>query len=280
MVRNHRKYVLWVFLALCASAFAERLPHLGTLTPDASLVSTSLFSSVPLEPVIKPAMIPCAPFVEPFDVDDYNGPLSRVVSRFAQSVDSATPHVKHTSGLRPCAMKAGDKFRVFVNNTLDPVSYIGAAWDAGWAQLDHDDPSFGQGAAGYGKNYSAAVVDNIQGDFFGIFLYPSLFHQDPRYYRLGEGGVRARIGHALAHRFVARSDSGDAMPNYSEWFATVSSKALSNLYHPGNPRGFGPTAERVGWSVGNDMAWDVLREFWPEIAHKFHLPFRTNQVTK
>jgi hypothetical protein len=24
------------------------------------------------------------------------------------------------------------------------------------------------------------------------------------------------------------------------------------------------------------MAWDVLREFWPEIAHKLHLPFRTH----
>jgi hypothetical protein len=23
------------------------------------------------------------------------------------------------------------------------------------------------------------------------------------------------------------------------------------------------------------MAWDVLREYWPEIARKFKLPFRT-----
>jgi hypothetical protein len=52
---------------------------------------------------------------------------------------------------------------------------------------------------------------------------------------------------------------------------------LSNLYHPGNPRGFGPTASRVGFSVANDMAWDVLREFWPEVAHKLRLPFRTHR---
>jgi hypothetical protein len=25
------------------------------------------------------------------------------------------------------------------------------------------------------------------------------------------------------------------------------------------------------------MAWDVLREFWPEVARKFHLPFRTQE---
>jgi len=66
------------------------------------------------------------------------------------------------------------------------------------------------------------------------------------------------------------------MPNYSEWFGTVSSTAVSNLYHPGNLRGFGPSASRVGFSVANDVAWDVLREFWPEVAHKLHLPFRTH----
>ena len=38
----------------------------------------------------------------------------------------------------------------------------------------------------------------------------------------------------------------------------------------------GPTASRVGFSVANDMAWDVLREYWPEIARKFKLPFRTH----
>jgi hypothetical protein len=94
---------------------------------------------------------------------------------------------------------------------------------------------------------------------------------------MGQGSVKARLGHALAHRFVARSDSGEPMFNYSEWLGTASSKALGNLYHPGNPRGLGPTASRVGLSVSNGMAWDVLREFWPELAHKFHLPFRTYQ---
>ena len=146
-------------------------------------------------------------------------------------------------------------------------------------RLDKDDPSYRMGAAGYGKRFGAAVTDNATGDFFGIFLYPALFRQDPRYYRLGQGSTQSRLGHALAHRFVTQGDSGKLMPNYSEWFGTVSSKALSNLYHPGNPRGFGPTASRVGYSVANDMAWDVLREYWPEIARKFKLPFQV-RVTK
>jgi hypothetical protein len=277
MARFHCQFVLWGLLSLCASADAEHLPDLGNMTPAASLVRPATLP-ITIQPVlIKPVLPPCARFIEPFDVDDYNGPLNRVVARFSQGIDSATPHLGASSAQRPCTMSAGDKFHLFINNSVDPASYIGAAWDAGWAQLDWDDPPYRQGAAGFGKRYSAAVTDNVQSDFLGIFLFPSLFHQDARYFRLGEGNFKARLGHALAHRFVARSDSGRPMFNYSEWIGTTTSKALSNLYHPGNPRGFGPTASRVGFSVGNGMAWDVLREFWPEIAHKFHLPFRTSQ---
>jgi hypothetical protein len=83
---------------------------------------------------------------------------------------------------------------MFVESTADPLNYVGAAWDAATAQLDRDDPSYQMGAAGYGKRFSAAVTDNATGDFFGIFLYPALFRQDPRYYRLGQGF------HAITHR--------------------------------------------------------------------------------
>jgi hypothetical protein len=252
---------------LAGAQSLDRLNKLNNMTPAVALFSPTM---------ITPARPPCARPAEAFDIDDYNGPMSHLVARFSQRIESTTVHIpRHKSDLRPCSLTASDKFHMFIESSADPINYVGAAWDAANAQVLHDDPAFGQGAGGFGKRYGAAVVDNATGDFFGIFLYPSLFRQDPRYYRLGQGTAQARLGHALAHRFVARSDSGRRMPNYSEWFGTVSSKALSNLYHPGNPRGFGPTASRIGFSVANDMAWDVVREFFPEIARKFHLPFRS-----
>ena len=267
MKRIYRQFAMIGLLLAGALACAQPVPRLSNMTPALSLVPPSMIT--PVKPCVHP--------LEPFDIDDYNGPLSQVVGRFSQRLESTTVHIpRHKSDLRPCALSASDKFHMFVESTSDPLNYVGAAWDAATAQLDKDDPSYQMGAAGYGKRFGAAVTDNATGDFFGIFLYPALFRQDPRYYRLGQGSTQSRLGHALAHRFVTQGDSGKLMPNYSEWFGTVSSKALSNLYHPGNPRGFGPTASRVGYSVANDMAWDVLREYWPEIAHKFKLPFRTH----
>jgi len=64
------------------------------------------------------------------------------------------------------------------------------------------------------------------------------------------------------------------MPNYSEWPGTVSAVTLSNAYHPDNERGVGPAGRRVGCSLIQDMGFDVLREFWPEISRKLKLRFR------
>jgi len=262
------KFLLLAATAASGLAFAQPLPQFGNITPKIALPSPAIAMAQPVQP--------CAKSPEPFDVDDYTGPFNELVARFSQRVEKATVHVpRHHFSLRPCAMNAGEKFRLFVDQQLDPINFLGAGLDAAQAQADWDDRPFGQGGSGYSKRLAASLADNATGDFFGVFLYPAIFHQDPRYYRLGQGSVKARLGHALQHRFMATSDSGKPMFNFSEWCGTVSAKTLGNMYHPGNPRGFGPTASRVGFSVANDMAWDVLREFWPEIAHKFKLPFRT-----
>jgi hypothetical protein len=262
-----RRQFAWLgLLAAGVVAGAQSLPRLNHRTPSVTLVSPAM---------IAPARPPCARPAEAFDMDDYNGPLNHLVSRFSQRIENSTVHLpRHRSDLRPCSLTASDKFHMFVESTADPLNYVGAAWDAATAQMDRDDPGYRQGLGGYGKRFGAATMDNFTSDFFGIYLYPALFRQDPRYYRLGQGSAQERLGHALAHRFITRGDSGKRMPNYSEWFGTASSKALSNLYHPGNPRGLGPNATRVGLSIANDMGWDVVREFWPEITHKLHLPFR------
>jgi hypothetical protein len=49
---------------------------------------------------------------------------------------------------------------------------------------------------------------------------------------------------------------------------------LNGTYYADGPRGFAPEARRVTYSVLQDVGWDVLREFWPEIAHKLKMPFR------
>ncbi|MBZ5521983.1 MAG: hypothetical protein LAP21_07050 [Acidobacteriia bacterium] len=271
--------ILWQ-LALVSGLLCSR--HLSAQTAVVALNSPPALNTFMLTPapapMIQPVVRPCAKPAEFMDIDDYTGPFSHLISGFSDKLERKTvrqPSKK--TRVRPCSLTARDKFNLFVENSTEPVNFLGAGWDAAWAQLDRDDPSFEQGARGYLRRYNAALIGNVSGEFFNTFLYPAVFHQDPRYYRIGQGPVHSRLAHAMRHVFVAHSDSGRLMFNYSEWMGTASSKALSNLYHPGNERGFGTTAQRAGLSITSDMASDVLKEFWPEISRKCHLPFKRHQ---
>jgi hypothetical protein len=252
----------------------------------ASIVSVNAQES-PSNPTPLPAPIdlpgqvvvnPTAPCVEPPPMirwEDYNGPLHDVISTFTRKLDRLSVEAPHYKpGLVLCSLEIKDKFILFVRDSVDPLTFVAAGFNAGISQAANYDAPFGQGAAGYGKRLGASYTDQVQFRFFKEFTYPTLFSEDPRYYRLGEGSGRHRLLHALEHTFVASRDTGTPMFNISEWLGDVSGESLANVYHPGAQRGFAPTARRVSYDLALDAGYDVLREFWPELAHTLRLPFR------
>jgi len=176
--------------------------------------------------------------------------------------------------LKLCTLQLKDKFALFVQDSLDPVTFLATGFNAGLDQAQNTDRTYGQGAQGYGKRFGAEFAGQASSRFFKDFAYPTIFSEDPRYYRLIHGSAAKRLLHALEHTVVAQRDSGSRMFNFSEWLGTTSTVVLSNTYHPDNQRGFSSAAQRVGYSVLQDAGFDVLREFWPEISRKFKLPFR------
>ncbi len=217
---------------------------------------------------------PCAESEPLISLDQYHGPFQKTVVYLGRKLERKTTHRPHYQpGISLCSLTAGEKFRLFVNDTIEPVSFIAAGIAGGIAQATDADESFGQGSAGYGKRYGAAFADQAADNFFREFFYPALFREDPRYYRMAHGSSRRRLGHALRHTFVATSDSGRNMFNFSEWFGTASAQVLSNTYHPDNSRGFASAAEGTAIRLCTDMGFDVLREFLPDIFRKLNLPF-------
>jgi hypothetical protein len=258
--------LMWSTLAGAqqASVFRQALPPFSTLAPFPQEKSQQ-----PPVPCIQPA-----PMVS---WRDYRGPFAKVVGTFARKLERKSvraPHYK--AGARLCTLVLKDKFILFVDDAIDPVTFLNAGFNAGMSQAENDDPSYGQGMEGYGKRFGANLAGQATGEFFKDFAYPAIFSEDPRYYRLGQdSSFGKRLFHAVSHSVVAYREDGTEMFNFSEWLGTSSAVALSNVYHADNRRGFAPSAERVGWGIANDIGYDVLREFWPEIARKLKLPFRS-----
>ena len=227
------------------------------------------------EEAIQNAAAPCVQPPPMVRIGDYDGPLKKVVGTFARPLErKAVPSQHYKPGAKLCTLKLKDKFVLFVQDSFDPVTFLGTGFDAGLDQAENTDPSYGQGAEGYGRRFGAEFAGQASSRFFKDFAYPFLFSEDPRYYRLARGSGGKRLLHAVEHAVVAPRDDGAQMFNFSEWLGTTSTVVLSNTYHPDNRRGFSPAAQRVGFSILQDMGFDVLREFWPEISRKLKLPFR------
>ena len=153
------------------------------------------------------------------------------------------------------------KFSLATRGTFDPVAMIGVGIAAGIEQATNAYAGYGQGAAGYAKRFAAKFVDGRSSDFLTHAIFPSLLHQDPRYYYQGSGSVKSRLMHAVSSAFVTRSDSGRGGPTIPISLATCVQEhcPISTI-----PK---PTGERI-WSSpilplasAGRLGTNLLREF-------------------
>ncbi|MGA2419397.1 MAG: hypothetical protein ABSG69_04895 [Candidatus Acidiferrum sp.] len=166
-------------------------------------------------------------------------------------------------------LTTGQKFKVVAQGVFDPSEFLLVGFVAGIGQASNSNPSYGQGAQGYAKRYGTAYGDTAIENFMVGAIFPSLLHQDPRYFQSGHGSFMRRTGHAISRVFITRTDSGGQQVNYSELIGAFSAAAISNYtYHPHSDRGFGNVSETSGTQIGFDVATYMLKEFWPDIRKR------------
>jgi hypothetical protein len=182
------------------------------------------------------------------------------------------PNYRTADGTVPFVpITARRKFYIAAKDSFDYPVYLTAAAFAGYYQLDNENPSFGQGLKGYAKRLVTSYADQAVGNMMTEAIFPSLLHEDPRYFRIGSSGGSTwhRTKYALTRVFVVRTDKGGSSFNFSEWLGNGSSVALSNLYYPGDTRNVNDNVKKLGVAVGTDALSQVLKEFWPDIKNKF-----------
>jgi hypothetical protein len=178
------------------------------------------------------------------------------------------PAAPSASRTQEAPLTAGEKFEHFAKNSINPYQIVFAATRAGISQAADTNSGYGQGGEGYAKRFGAAMADEASSEFFGTFLYPVIFRQDPRYFRQGTGGAGSRIGYAVSRVFVTRGDNGNRQFNVSKILGCFSSAALSNAYYPDDERTVGKTFERAGVNLASTAGFNIFKEFLPHLAHK------------
>ena len=162
---------------------------------------------------------------------------------------------------------AKEKFKIATGDSFSWNIFLLSGAFAGLDQIEDTNPSFHQGLKGYAHYYWTAMIDQALGNYMTEAIFPTLLHEDPRYFRRGEGGAFMRTRWAIGQIFWTRKDSGGYEINYSELAGNAVAAGISNLYYP-DSRTASQNVEKWGTQVGTDLISNVLKEFWPDFKRK------------
>lgn len=161
------------------------------------------------------------------------------------------------------------KFAAFVHHTYSPYTFVNAMYNATYAQAVGDPQEYGGGMEGWGKRFGAAMAGTETRSFFGDFLFPTLLHQDPRYFALYQGSKRKRALHALSRVVVVRADDGHNTFNSSGLLTIAFAAGLSTAWVPEGQRSVGLTFSRMAGAIQGNATSYLLREFTPDLQRLF-----------
>jgi hypothetical protein len=171
---------------------------------------------------------------------------------------------------------------VSANTQLPPLNFKGELWLATQDTFDYSNfilvgalagidmagksqPTFGQGAEGFGKYYWHVFVDGGIENYMTEAVVPLATKEDPRYYTMGKGGFFKRTGYAVTRLFITRANSGKSTFNLSEVVGAGAAAGIGNAYYPAQNNQWVKTYQRWGTQVGLDGAFNILKEFWPDV---------------
>jgi hypothetical protein len=169
-------------------------------------------------------------------------------------------------------LSAHDKEVMGFKQSFTLFSLVGWTTSAAYTHLINGSPNYGTDSAAFGERLGAAALRNTSQNIFGNVVFAPLFHEDPRYYKMGKGhNVVKRVAYAATRAIITRADDGHATPNYSLVAGRLFGSALTNAYYPDINRNFSQTAQTFGTSMGGAAIGFVVTEFLDEALEFTHL---------
>jgi len=168
-------------------------------------------------------------------------------------------------------LTARQKFDVFLHSTYAPRTFANAAIDeaADRAKGHHLNREYETGFRGVGQAYGINLATNETDVFFQRFFFPTLLKQDPRYFRNPGLPFFQRALYAMSRVLITRTDAGGQTFNSSRILSIAATRAVSDLYVPGERQGMRPIGACVSFTLLRDAGMNLVHEFWPDVRRKF-----------
>jgi len=176
-----------------------------------------------------------------------------------------------SAGATPPPPTPKEAFKIATQNSFDYSSFVFVGITSLMAEASNAHSQLGKGVSGYGRYYWRGYLDKTDGNYLVIFALPSVFHQDERYYAMGEGNFFKRAVYSSTRILITPDYHGHNSFNFSEVLGRGMAQGISISYYPSKDHTLGALATKYGYALGRDALTNVFREFWPDIAtHVLH----------
>jgi hypothetical protein len=170
-------------------------------------------------------------------------------------------------------LSTGQKFQLFVDNSVSVHTITWAMLGSSVGQADDSPTGFGQGWDAYAKRFGSSMGRSASSEFFGTFVLASALHLDPRFYPEVHPGFFHAVKYSVQRVFITRNDDGRDVTNWSGLAGPMMAEGLANIYWPDRNRTVGDTFLRYGLDLATRAGGNMLREYFPVFYGKVrHAP--------
>ena len=236
---------------LCTSRAKGGIAGITRAKPCGTSRVGSLFSfcSLLVSPLVLPPALPA---------QTGNGSTCGAV---AYESSSTTPGLIET--YRP--LTGEERWRIYLREAFwSPGAFVRAVMPAAGSHLNNEPPEWGQGGAGFGRRVANRFGRFALQESYEAAAAAALGH-DVRYFPSRKTGFLRRSAHALKSEFVTLNKHGRQTPHIARIGATFAAEFTANSWMPPSRRGASEALRGVGLRLGIGSAFNLLREFAPEL---------------
>ena len=233
--------------------------------PNAPGYSSSAADTPVADPALDPAIDPAA---EPYGGQARNPKIPPVAGRYDTVIlpQQTAPR-----------LTAGDKLFSSAKESISPFTIVGWFLSAGYEQVTNGSPNFPQTGTGFAQRLGSAAARNSSEEIFGYGVIAAATHQDPRYYKLGDGhSFIHRLFYAGTRTIISRTDSGHATLNFAELGGDLSGSFLTRVYYPPLNQTTDENLKTFAGSIGGSALGFVVSEFLSDTLEIVHLKKQTD----
>ena len=167
----------------------------------------------------------------------------------------------------PSPITASERLKWFTVSTVGPTSLAAGVISAGWGTMMNKPREYGPHWEGFGQRYGMRLTGVSTGNAMEAGL-GAIWHEDPRYNRVGNEGFGRRVKHIVVMTFMSPNGRGGVMPAYARYVAIPGNNFLSNTWREPSEATNSNAAYRTGLGFLGRMAGNAFMEFWPDVKRK------------